>query len=74
MPIHVKILLAQCREIVDTADAMDGSVDARRVHVGVLGRYRFRRTPSTCDSDTRPRPMICVRLSRHAKIVTMMLL
>ena len=26
------------------------------VHVGELGRYRFRITPSTYDAETRPRP------------------
>ena len=44
-------------------------VVVRRVHVGVLGRYIFRRTPSTSDADTRPRPAPCVsRLWKHAKI------
>ena len=74
-----QILLAQCREIVDTANAMDGSVGARWctwgwVHVGELGRCRFRLTPSTSDAETRPRPTTCARLSRHAKNVAMLLL
>ena len=37
------------------------------------GRYRFHLTSSTSDSETRPRPT-CARLSRHAKIVAMLLL
>ena len=32
---------------------------ARWVEVGELGRYRFRRTPSTSDADTRSRPTKC---------------
>ena len=43
-------------------------------HVGELGRYRFRLTPSTSDAEARPRPPTCARLSRHAKNVTMLLL
>ena len=66
--------LAQCREIVDKANAMDRSVAARWVHVGVLGRQRFRRTPSASDADTRPRPTICARRLGNAKIVAMLLL
>ena len=31
-----QILLAQCSEIVDTANAMDGSVDARWLHDGCM--------------------------------------
>ena len=69
-----QLLLAQCREIVDTANAMDGSMGARQVHAGELGRYRFRLTPSTSDAEARPRPPTCARLSRHAKNVTMLLL
>ena len=46
----------------------------RWVHVGVLGRYRLRRTLSTSDADTPPRPMTCARLARHAQIVAMLLL
>ena len=44
------------------------------VHVGELGRYRFRLTPSASDAETRPRPTTCARLSRHAKIIVMLLL
>ena len=44
------------------------------VHVGELRRYRFRLTPTTSDAETRPRPTTCSRLSRHAKIVAMLLL
>ena len=44
------------------------------VHVGELGRYRFRRIPSISDAETRPRQATCARLSRHAKIVAMLLL
>ena len=44
------------------------------VHVGELGRYRFRLTPSTSDVETRPRPTTCARPSRHAKNVAMLLL
>ena len=44
------------------------------VHVGELGWYTFRRTPSTSDADTRPRPTTCARLSRHAKIAAMLML
>ena len=69
-----QILLPQCREIVDTANATDGSMGARQVHAGELGGYRFRLTPSTSDAEARPRPPTCARLSRHAKNVTMLLL
>lgn len=41
---------------------------ARWVRVGVLKRYRFRRTLVTSDADTRQRPLTCARRSRHAKI------
>ena len=44
------------------------------MHDGELGRYRVRRTPSTSDADIRPRPTKCARLSRHAKVVAMLLL
>ena len=43
------------------------------VHVGELGKYRFRLTPSTSDdAETRPRPTTCPRLSKHAKIAVML--
>ena len=44
------------------------------VHVGELRWYGFRRTPSTSDVETRPRPTTCARLSRHAKVVAMLML
>ena len=46
---------------------------ARWVHVCVLGRYGFRRTHSTSDADTRPRPTTGFGLSRHANFVAMLL-
>ena len=69
-----QLLLAQCREIVDTANAMDGSIGARWVHVGELRRYKFRLTPSTSEADTRPRPTKYTMLSKYAKIVAMLVL
>ena len=73
-PCHFEF--AQCREIVDAANAMDASV----AHVAQLGggksvssRHRIRLTPPTSDAETRPRPKTCARLLRQAKIVTMLL-
>ena len=67
-PCH--FLFAQCREIVDTANAMDGSVVHVVQHLGggmsVSSRHRFGVTPPTSDAETRPRSA-CARLSRHAE-------
>ena len=65
-------LLAQCREFVDSANAMDRSVVYVMQHLdGCMSgssRDRFRPTPSTSDAETRPRPTTCAKLSRHAKL------
>ena len=36
--------------------------------------HRVRRTPSTAETDTRPRPIINARMSRRAQIVAMLVL
>ena len=74
--LPIPILFAQCREIVDTANAMDGSVVHVVQHLGggmsVSSRHRFRLTPSTSDAETRPRPTTCATLLRHAKFLAML--
>ena len=73
-----QFLFAPCRDIVDAANAMDGSVVHVVQHLGggvsVSSRHRFRLTPPTSDAESRPRPTTCARLSRHAKFVAMLLL
>ena len=73
MPIHVKFCWRNVNKslIRGTQYGRIGgyTMVARWVHIGVFGRYRFRRTPSTSDADSRPRSTICARLSRHVKIV-----
>ena len=57
-PCH--FLFAQCREIVDAANAMGGSVVRVVQHLGggmsVTSRQRFRLTHPISDAETRPRP------------------
>ena len=78
MPTHVKICWHNVEKslILRTqwTDRWVHGGSPEWVHVGELGWYRFRRTPSTSDAETRPRPTTCARLSRHAKIVAMLLL
>ena len=75
-PCH--FLFAHCREIADTANAMDRSVvnAVQQLSGGksVSSRQRFRLTPPTTDAETRPRPKTCARLSRHANIIATRLL
>ena len=73
-----QIVLAQCREIADTANAMNGSVGARCMRLGGCMSVSSGGTdfvsPSTSDAETRPRPTKFARLSRHAKFFAMLLL
>ena len=77
LPMSI-FVFAKCREIVDTANAMDGSVVIVVQYLGevmsVSSRHIFRLAPSTSDAETRPRPTTCARLSRYAKVVAMLLL